>query len=405
MPSSRSRRSSFRRRRPGTALVLCGCCIGGAACAGFSFAGAFAPSLGGTVQDAAPRLQPFVVGDSSTVMTSHSQLVQRRVIVRGAKEERGDLPSPLRQRRSGALLNLRGAYDIFLEVFVYSTVWMAFSLASLVPFMQLSSTRGGVTSLAAAWAQLDWRPFLTGAAESIAVYTLDHLRDIEKAGRHQGANKRCAKRGLSRFRRRALRVLFAVSVATFSVSLASSRSARVLATFVGHLMLCVGYAKMKPNMPYMKAAYVSCCVVFLAVAAPWAYVPGVFEALRPAALLRLCMLIFCVAFTVEHLQDLRDVSEDQEAGVVTLPSGLGVERGTQLLLAVQLAAVLVHLVLSNVAGLPLRLDMLAVYAACAASGRFFVSQTPRSLFQVALEPLYVMPLAALVARSLLGAPL
>lgn len=42
------------------------------------------------------------------------------------------------------------------------------------------------------------------------------------------------------------------------------------------------------------------------------------------------LLIFSVALTVEQLQDLRDVREDLEAQVVTLPSGLGPRRARRM---------------------------------------------------------------------------
>jgi len=282
-----------------------------------------------------------------------------------------------------------------MEVCVHSTLWMAFSLASLVPFVQLHCASAGASSTLAAASQfIDWRPFWTGAAESVAVYTLDHLRDIQKATSSTGANKSGGSSGLARHRKPLLRVLFASSLAGFCGSVAASRSGYVVATFVGHLALCVFYAKLKRKMPYLKAAYVSLCVVFMGIAAPAAYSPGLLGVLGAAALARLCLLLFCVAFTVEHLQDLRDVDEDREAGVVTLPSGLGPELAGRVLLAGQVMGLLLHLGLGAAARLSLRPEMVAVHVACCLCALGFRPGTPRSLFQVALEPLYAAPLAA-----------
>merc|ERR550532_1417457 len=132
----------------------------------------------------------------------------------------------------------------------------------------------------------------------------------------------------------------------------------------------------------------------MAVAAPAAYAPGILSSLGAPALCRLLVLVFCIAFTVENLQDLRDVGEDREAGVVTLPSALGPRAAALALLSAQLAGLLAHLGLSWAARLPLRPEMLLVYLSCGLSAACFREGTMRSLFQVALEPLYVVPLAA-----------
>lgn len=271
------------------------------------------------------------------------------------------------------------AVNVFLEIFVYSTLLMSFSLASLVPFVQLEC--GGATSL-------DWRPFWVGATESIAVYTLDHLRDMRRLGVNS----------VGRGKPILLTALLLTSLAGFGGILLGSRSWRVAATFWGHLALCASYTKLKQRMPYMKAFYVSLCVVFLATAGPAAFFPSLLSGLSWALLGRLALLIFCVAFSVEHLQDLRDVQEDQEAGVVTWPSGLGEARARRWLLAVQGLCLMLHGALTWVASLPVRLDFIGIYAVCGLCAVSFSKRTPRSLFQVILEPLYAAPLIASVAR-------
>lgn len=280
----------------------------------------------------------------------------------------------------------RTARAAFLEVFVHSTLWMSFSLASLVLFIQLEC--GGV-------GELDIRPFWAGASESVAVYTLDHLRDLSKSkARGDGA-------GVPRYRTRLLRALFTASLVGFVASVAAMRSWRVLAILSGHLALCFTYAKLKRRMPYMKAVYVSLCVVYMAAAAPAAYSPGLLAAPGAAALARLLLLIFGISFTIENLQDMRDIREDRAVGIVTLPSGLGVERTARVLLALQALAVVVHCGLAWAAALPLRLDLLLLYACCGLCTLYFQEHTPRSLFQVLLEPLYVAPLAVAAARTVL----
>lgn len=278
---------------------------------------------------------------------------------------------------------VRALFNAFLESFVYSTLWMSFSLASLVPFVQLEC--GGTASL-------DWRPFWAGATESIAVYTLDHLRDMRRPGANS-VSARCRDG-----RPALLKVLFVVSLAGFIGNLCASQSWRVAMTFLGHLALCVAYSKLKRKMPYMKAFYVSICVLFMAVMGPVAFAPFLLGVQSCASLARLLLLVFCVAFSIENLQDLRDMHEDQEAGVVTLPSGLGEARARSWLLAIQGICLLLQAVIAWVACLPVRLDFLGIHAACSLCAMCFGKRTPRSLFQVLLEPLYAAPLLASAAR-------
>ncbi|CAK9108346.1 unnamed protein product [Durusdinium trenchii] len=280
--------------------------------------------------------------------------------------------------------------DGFLELLVYTTLWMSFSLASLVPFVQLQCGFN-----------VDQRPFWAAASESVAVYTLDHLHDISKATKSTGEHKMSS---AGRFPHRVLllRVLLAVSILALAGSLIAARSWMVSLTFLGHVLLCAAYAKLKPRMPYCKAFYVSTCVVFMAVAAPSAYAPALLGSLSGASLGQMLLLIFSVALTVEQLQDLRDVDEDLEAQVVTLASGFGPRRARQLLLVFQAAALFLHLWLMQWARLPLRPHFLAVHVACSLCSMGFSRQTPRSLFQVLLEPLYALPLLATALRASSG---
>lgn len=271
-----------------------------------------------------------------------------------------------------------------LETFVRSSVLMASSLASLVPFVQMS-----------AGATIDWRPFLAGFFESLLVYTLDHLRDMRSAS--QGIRYKAS--GMN-----ALKTLSLVGLAGFFACVGAAPAGRhltVLLTFSTHLLLCVGYAKMKPRMPYMKAAYVAFCVVFMAVAAPAAYDPSLLTGFSGTALLRMIMVIVSISFTIENLQDLRDIREDKEAGVVTLPSGLGAEWTARILMLSQIACLVFQFGMAAMQTLPLRLDMLLVHVVCMLCAMSFSETTPKYLFQVILEPLYVSPAALLAVRALL----
>eukprot|EP00930_Biecheleria_cincta_P098311 TRINITY_DN89980_c0_g1_i1.p1 TRINITY_DN89980_c0_g1~~TRINITY_DN89980_c0_g1_i1.p1 ORF type:complete len:405 (+),score=58.20 TRINITY_DN89980_c0_g1_i1:30-1244(+) len=266
-----------------------------------------------------------------------------------------------------------------LQSLIDSSIWMSASLASLVPFIQLSA---GVS--------IDLRPFWAGFFESLVVYTLDHLRDLrrsqEASPRRMWLLKTCCFLGLAGF-------------VAMVVAAPPGRHFIVALTYCLHLALCVVYAKLKPRMPYLKAAYVSLCVVFMAVAAPAAYDPALLSSFAPAALIRLVLVIMSVSFTVENLQDLRDIKEDREAGVVTIPSGLGVDWTKNFLLFSQFACVALQCCLQMAHVLPLRADMLLIHALCGICAMSFKENTPPYMFQVILEPLYVSPLAMLAVRS------
>mmetsp|Transcript_57360 Transcript_57360/g.134279 ORF Transcript_57360/g.134279 Transcript_57360/m.134279 type:complete len:391 (-) Transcript_57360:165-1337(-) len=326
---------------------------------------------------------PMATYSQSWMVRSHSSSSRPQFVDRGCTRRLGrscrPLTQPTSETSSGAPEVWSNAAETFLELLVYSTLWMSFSLASLVPFVQLECG-----------ARLDWRPFWAAASESIAVYTLDHLRDVSK-GTSVGAHKLSPRSGLAVHRRR-LQALFVASVLGLVCSLLAAKSWLVSLTFVGHVGLCAAYAKLKPRMPYCKAFYVSLCVVFMAVAAPCAYAPALLSSLGPASLSQLLLLIFSVALTVEQLQDIRDVDEDLEAQVVTLPIGLGLQKARRLLLAFQAATFAAHVIVMRLAQLPLRPNFLGVHAACGLCALAFTANTPRTLFQVLLEPLYALPL-------------
>jgi len=292
------------------------------------------------------------------------------------------LPVPIALREKV----LRTTGEVFLEMFVYSTLWMAISLASLVPFVQLVC---GMT--------LDMRPFWTAAFEGLFVYSLDHLKDTLKSKGSQSLPE-----GRRKLRLLLLGALLVFAAVALACSLMAAHSPLVTLTFLGHMMLCVGYVKLKRLMPYGKAFYVSACVLFMALAAPCACAPALLNSLTGASFLQLVLLLVSVSQTVEQLQDLRDLEEDKEAQVVTLASGLGEYKARQFLLRFQAVSLFLHFFLMQWARLPVRPHFLVVHLACCVCAISFNRQTPRTLFQVLLEPLYLLPLGATLLRAHTG---
>eukprot|EP00439_Symbiodinium_sp_Y106_P018298 s3104_g2.t1 len=114
--------------------------------------------------------------------------------------------------------------DSFLELLVYSTLWMSFSLASLVPFVQLECGR----------------PFWAAASESVAVYSLDHLRDASKGATKIGPARAVEAWGVHKsprsgmdLHRYRLRFLLVASTLGLAASLVAGKSWLVSCTFLG----------------------------------------------------------------------------------------------------------------------------------------------------------------------------
>jgi len=263
---------------------------------------------------------------------------------------------------------------VFSEIFEHSTLWMAFSLASLVPFMQLEMG-----------AAVDLRPFWAAVCESAAIYSVDHLRDLRKVS---------APKWWSTM----LRSVLIIALLGLGLSLAAIGSWRVVAVLAGHLSLCVCYAKVKRRLSFFKAPFVNLCVVFMAGALPVACMMSEFALGRApftvAGMVQSLLPILCVSFTVEQLQDVRDIKEDARVGYTTLPSKFGSERAITSLLVFQMFCLALHCWITHAAALGWRADLALVYASCMLIGRCFNEHTPRWLFQVVLEPLYVVPLVA-----------
>ena len=102
----------------------------------------------------------------------------------------------------------RETVPVLLELFIYSSAWMCACLTSILLYAQtfLVSSMG--------------TPILTLAfLESLAIYTLDHLRDQAKM--------------YSKFKRWLTRALFVLSTIGFAVGLVLCKTWRVAAVFAG----------------------------------------------------------------------------------------------------------------------------------------------------------------------------
>ncbi len=218
-------------------------------------------------------------------------------------------------------------FERFLEIFVYSSLWLAGGMAALVLFAQRVLGLG-----------FDLRPAALILLSALFIYNLDHVID----SRVQQVPEAKARRY---FKHPGLLILL-VAAAVGTGILAGTAPVAVKAVFAGYMSIGLLYGlpvvpvrhggerhwyRLK-DIPLMKAWLVAftvtCAVVGLTVTyagagwSPDAWAFGVF------------VLIF--GLTNTHMSDVRDIDSDRDARVFTLPIALGHRRTRLALVALNL---------------------------------------------------------------------
>ncbi|EKX48036.1 hypothetical protein GUITHDRAFT_106120 [Guillardia theta CCMP2712] len=182
------------------------------------------------------------------------------------------------------------------ETMLDTSLWMCLMLASLVPFVQKLLLL-----------ELNLTPMFLGFAEALAVYSIDRYRD----------NLQCkdlrAQQATSRLLGAPL-VGLALRHAVAGADLEQEREERTTWRI--------------KELPCSKAFFVAFSTSFMALFAPLAYANSrrlpAGPAWRESA--QALTLVFLISFSVENLQDVRDLDSDRAAGTVTLALKLGVRR-------------------------------------------------------------------------------
>lgn len=240
------------------------------------------------------------------------------------------VPLPIRSGTTGAALReiARFFWRAFELGLVYSSIWVAGSLASLCWFA------GHVLGVPAV------EPAILVFTSALFVYNLDHVADshVQKVPDEEAVDY---------FRRPAVLLLMVASaVATGLLVSQAPRAAQWVFATYAPIALLYGLpllpvrgsdgwrlARLK-EIPFSKGWLVGTCITLGCVALPaaWSGTHHDFTTWQ------LALFVFVYASSNTHMFDVRDIENDREHKVLTLPVALGVPR-------TKLALILLNLVL------------------------------------------------------------
>ncbi|MDJ0650966.1 MAG: prenyltransferase [Xenococcaceae cyanobacterium MO_188.B19] len=211
-------------------------------------------------------------------------------------------------------------YQRFLELAIYSSLWTAAGVASLVYFVQETLNL-----------PYDWRAVALIFASALLFYNLDRLLDSYLQPLPDP-------KAQSYVLNPTFRLFLLVTALAVGLLLYNAPSQVRLVSCAALLPLIYGmpllpwttgqnwrWYRLK-DIPGSKAWIVAGIVTYALVAVPLAYAETAFN--QSAALIATFLLIF--TGTNSHLFDVRDLKSDQEKGVQTLPLIVGV-RGNRLI--------------------------------------------------------------------------
>ncbi|MGF1514378.1 MAG: prenyltransferase [Elainellaceae cyanobacterium] len=282
-------------------------------------------------------------------------------------------------------------YDAFLVLAVYSNIWVAAAIASLVPFVQTTLGLG-----------LDWRPIALIFASALVPYLLDRLIDAY-------VQKIPDQRAQIFFRRPAPLALFAIaSLAT--ATLIYRAPAQVQLVCLGGLVPLLYGLPLFPgrdqdgprwyrlkDIPGSKAWIVCSTITYAVVAVPLAYASQPFT---PAvASVALFLLVFIGSNS--HVFDIRDIQSDRRKGVMTMPVLLGTWRTRWVLTALNLGMLgLLILVRCRACVGPALIIVLPATAVTLVYIWLVNPRTPRNVYNIWVDGALFLPLALLVSVRL-----
>ncbi|EAW38000.1 UbiA family prenyltransferase [Lyngbya sp. PCC 8106] len=210
-------------------------------------------------------------------------------------------------------------YEQFLSLIVYSNIWVAGGIASLVFFVQTALNL-----------PIDWRPTIFLFAAALIPYNLDRIVDSY-------VQKSPDSRLQSFVRKPGNLLLLSTAILIFVFLLYQAPSSVQFVSWGGLLPLSYGVPLFplqqqgnlnwyRPkDIPGIKAWIVCGVITYALIAVPLAYAQVSFNYFT--TLVTFFLLIF--VGTNSHLFDIRDIDSDQEKGVQTLPLIIGV-RGTRI---------------------------------------------------------------------------
>ncbi|MDY7022660.1 MAG: UbiA family prenyltransferase [Cyanobacteriota bacterium] len=277
--------------------------------------------------------------------------------------------------------------EYFLSGIIYSNIWVAAGIASLVFFVQ--------TALSL---PIDSSPAIFLFAAALIPYNLDRIVD--------SYIQTIPDEKLQSFvRKPSSLLLLSTAVFTFIILLFQAPSTVKMVSWGGLLPLCYGiplfpfiyqgeFNWYRPkDIPGIKAWIVCGVITYALIAVPLAYAQVSFS--QNAALVTFFLLIF--VGTNSHLFDLRDLDSDQEKDVRTLPLIIGVQAtrifltvlNLVLLLIIGLSWIQSIWILSPLVVIPcITLNLIAIWKT--------LPKMPRNFYNIVLDGYLFLP-ALLIA--------
>ncbi|NJK39061.1 MAG: UbiA family prenyltransferase [Oscillatoriales cyanobacterium RM2_1_1] len=229
---------------------------------------------------------------------------------------------PLKKETNESNLIPFWPYDWFLNLLIYSNIWVAMAIASLGIFTQRTLEF-----------ESNWQPIALIFAAALIPYNLDRIFDsyvqIIPDNKAQLFFRRPQVWGL---------LLAAISATIVLLYIAPSRVRYVSCAGIIPLLYGIPLLPWEGNsglrwyrlkdIPGSKAWIVGSILTYAVIILPLAYAGAKFDS--QVALVTLFMFVFIV--TNSHTFDIRDLESDREKGVITVPIILGI-KGTKILLA------------------------------------------------------------------------
>ncbi len=282
-------------------------------------------------------------------------------------------------------------YDAFLLLAVYSNLWVAAAIASLVPFVQMT------LGLA-----LDWRPIALIFASALVPYLLDRLVDAY-------GQRIPDWRAQAFFRQPVSLALFAIA-SLMTATLIYSAPSQVQVVCLGGLVPLLYGLPLFPgrsqdgarwyrlkDIPGSKAWIVCGTITYALLAVPLAYAN---ESVSPAVV---AVALFLLAFigSNSHVFDIRDIQSDRRNGVMTMPVLLGTWNTRWMLTALNLA-MLGGLVLIQWQGRegPALSVVFPATAVTVAYVWLINPRTPRNIYNVWVDGALFLPLVLSIGNRL-----
>ncbi len=303
------------------------------------------------------------------------------------------MPAPL----PGAPVALHQALDRFyvgfLEVFVYSSIWIAAGLASLALFT--------AHVLGLPW---DLRPALLVFFTGLFIYNLDHVADAHVEGIPD-------ERAEIYFKRKSvlLLVVAAAIASGLTVSMAPQPAKWVFGGYVCVGLLYglpviplpgregLGWHRLK-EIPGVKAWVVAAAITVGVVGLPVGWSGRSLG--TEGWFLAVFMLVFCASNT--HMFDVRDMESDRSVGVRSLPLQAGV-RGTKMALILMNLAVLAMMMWGWIDGITgPHPEVVVVTALTVLYVMLLNEKTSRDVYSILVDGCFFLPALLCLAHDGLG---